>query len=90
MYNSVKSNIPILLKPFFSVSDVIHSIKCRGDSWASTAHLGPDKHGKDIDALDKYAVERWNVLLHHLVGSTANSPVSQDIKDLVNFSGLMR
>jgi len=90
-----ETTLPGNSTPAFNVSynfrqNLRKAVVCGGDSWASTAHLGPDKHGKDIDALDKYAVERWNVLLHHLVGSSANSPVSQDIKDLVNFSGLMR
>nr|XP_009860684.1 general transcription factor IIH subunit 4 [Ciona intestinalis] len=61
-----------------------------GEPWSSTAHLGPDKHGKDIESLDKYASERWEMLLHYLVGSETNSTISQDIKDLINQAGLMK
>jgi len=64
---------------------------CRSkDSWSSTAHLGPDKHVKDIDALDKYAEERWDTLLHYLVGSKENAVVTQDLKDVILQAGLMR
>ena len=35
---------------------------CRGKSWSSSADgLGPDKHAKDVESLDKYAMERWEV-----------------------------
>lgn len=33
-----------------------------GQPWCGVAdHLGPDKHFKDKDFLDKYALERWEV-----------------------------
>ena len=60
------------------------------NGWSSTAHLGPDKHVKDIDALDKYAEERWDTLLHYLVGSQTSAIVSQDLKDVILQAGLMR
>ena len=36
---------------------------CRGSPWVgrSISALGPDKNSKDIDFLDKYAMERWEV-----------------------------
>ncbi|XP_076823667.1 general transcription factor IIH subunit 4-like [Clavelina lepadiformis] len=61
-----------------------------GESWSSTAHLGPDKHAKDVAELDKYATERWEALLHFLVGSASNSAISQDLQDLLVQSGLIR
>lgn len=34
----------------------------RGKAWSDdTAPLGPDRHARDVSALDKYAEERWEV-----------------------------
>lgn len=60
-----------------------------GQVWPTTANLGPDKHAKDAEALDKYSSERWEVILHYLVGSQS-AAVSGDIKELMLQSGLMR
>lgn len=36
--------------------------KNRGKAWwDDTAQLGPDKHARDVPALDRYAEERWEV-----------------------------
>lgn len=36
----------------------------RGKAWSDdTSQLGPDKHARDVPALDKYAEERWEVSL---------------------------
>nr|CAB3251313.1 general transcription factor IIH subunit 4 [Phallusia mammillata] len=61
-----------------------------GEAWSSTEHLGPDKYVKDETALEKYAAERWEVLLHYLVGSESTAVISQDLKDLLLQSRLMR
>lgn len=61
----------------------------RGHLMPTTAELEPDKNAKTPDALEKYASERWEVLLHYLVG-TQQALVSSDIKDLMLQSGLMR
>jgi len=58
-----------------------------GETWANTEHLGPDKHAKSKEDLEKYCTERWGVLLQFLVQSSA--AISQDIKDVILFSGLM-
>lgn len=60
-----------------------------GMPWANTTHLGQDKYAKDIDSIDKYASERWEVLLHFLVGSST-AVVSSSIRELIVNSGLMR
>lgn len=60
------------------------------ETWSSTAHLGPDKYVKDIESLEKYADERWDTLLHYLVGSKTNVAVSQELKDVILKAGLMR
>lgn len=60
-----------------------------GHLMPTTAQLEPDKNAKTPDSLEKYSAERWEVLLHYLVG-TQQALVSSDIKDLMLQSGLMR
>ncbi|ELK27922.1 General transcription factor IIH subunit 4 [Myotis davidii] len=41
-----------------------------GKAWSDdTSQLGPDKHARDVPSLDKYAEERWEVVLHFMAGS---------------------
>lgn len=51
--------------------------------------MGPDRHARDIDSLDRYATERWEVILHFMVGSPC-AAVSQDLAQLLVHAGLMR
>ncbi|XP_078271788.1 general transcription factor IIH subunit 4 [Rhinoraja longicauda] len=61
-----------------------------GKAWADdTSQLGPDKHVRDITSLDKYAMERWEVILHFMVGSPS-AAVSQDLAQLLIQAGLMK
>ncbi|XP_055486651.1 general transcription factor IIH subunit 4 [Leucoraja erinacea] len=61
-----------------------------GKAWADdTSQLGPDKHARDITSLDKYAMERWEVILHFMVGSPS-AAVSQDLSQLLIQAGLMK
>ncbi|XP_069054846.1 general transcription factor IIH subunit 4 [Lepisosteus oculatus] len=61
-----------------------------GKAWTDDAsQLGPDKHARDIESLDKYAMERWEVILHFMVGSPS-AAVSQDLAQLLTQAGLMR
>ncbi|KAM8977234.1 general transcription factor IIH subunit 4 [Pelodytes ibericus] len=61
-----------------------------GKAWADDGSLlGPDKHGKDVLSLDKYAEERWEVILHFMVGSPS-AAVSQDLAQLLIQAGLMK
>uniref|UniRef100_A0A8C4RCH3 General transcription factor IIH subunit 4 n=1 Tax=Erpetoichthys calabaricus TaxID=27687 RepID=A0A8C4RCH3_ERPCA len=61
-----------------------------GKAWADdTTQLGPDKHARDIESLDKYAMERWEVILHFMVGSPS-AAVSQDLAQLLIQAGLMK
>lgn len=40
----------------------------RGNPWTSGGEqLAPDKHSKDIPFLDKYALERWEVLIRQFI-----------------------
>ncbi|KAM6038236.1 general transcription factor IIH subunit 4 isoform 3-T3 [Chlamydotis macqueenii] len=62
----------------------------RGKAWSDdTSQLGPDKHARDVPALDKYAEERWEVILHFMVGSPS-AAVSQDLAQLLVQAGLMK
>ncbi|XP_008330026.1 general transcription factor IIH subunit 4 [Cynoglossus semilaevis] len=61
-----------------------------GKAWADEGSaLGPDRHARDIDSLDHYAMERWEVILHFMVGSTS-AAVSQDLAQLLVQAGLMK
>uniref|UniRef100_A0A3B3Z818 General transcription factor IIH subunit 4 n=1 Tax=Periophthalmus magnuspinnatus TaxID=409849 RepID=A0A3B3Z818_9GOBI len=61
-----------------------------GKAWADEgSSLGPDRHARDIESLDKYALERWEVILHFMVGSPS-AAVSQDLAQLLVQAGLMR
>ncbi|XP_072303915.1 general transcription factor IIH subunit 4 [Eucyclogobius newberryi] len=61
-----------------------------GKAWADEgSSLGPDRHARDIGSLDKYAMERWEVILHFMVGSPS-AAVSQDLAQLLVQAGLMR
>uniref|UniRef100_A0A8C6U5V5 General transcription factor IIH subunit 4 n=1 Tax=Neogobius melanostomus TaxID=47308 RepID=A0A8C6U5V5_9GOBI len=62
-----------------------------GKAWADEggSSLGPDRHARDIESLDKYAMERWEVILHFMVGSPS-AAVSQDLAQLLVQAGLMK
>ncbi|XP_068123436.1 general transcription factor IIH subunit 4 isoform X1 [Hyperolius riggenbachi] len=61
-----------------------------GKAWADDgSQMGPDKHGKDVPSLDKYAEGRWEVILQFMVGSP-NATVSQDLAQLLIQAGLMK
>ncbi|XP_061764292.1 general transcription factor IIH subunit 4 isoform X2 [Nerophis ophidion] len=61
-----------------------------GKAWADEGTcLGPDRHARDIESLDRYAMERWEVILQFMVGSTT-AAVSQDLAQLLTQAGLMK
>uniref|UniRef100_A0A8C5G0B0 General transcription factor IIH subunit 4 n=1 Tax=Gouania willdenowi TaxID=441366 RepID=A0A8C5G0B0_GOUWI len=60
-----------------------------GKAWADEGTtLGPDRHARDLESLDRYAMERWEVILQFMVGSP--SAVSQDLAQLLVQAGLMK
>ena len=62
----------------------------RGKAWSDEgSSIGPDRHARDVGSLDRYAMERWEVILHFMVGSP-NAAVSQDLAQLLSQAGLMR
>uniref|UniRef100_A0A9R1SIJ1 General transcription factor IIH subunit 4 n=2 Tax=Cyprinus carpio TaxID=7962 RepID=A0A9R1SIJ1_CYPCA len=61
-----------------------------GKPWADEgSNLGPDRHARDVESLDRYAMERWEVILHFMVGSPS-AAVSQDLAQLLIQAGLMK
>ncbi|KAJ4928595.1 hypothetical protein JOQ06_016385 [Pogonophryne albipinna] len=61
-----------------------------GKAWADEgSSLGPDRHARDIRSLDRYAMERWEVILQFMVGSPG-AAVSQDLALLLVQAGLMK
>ncbi|XP_005091897.1 general transcription factor IIH subunit 4 [Aplysia californica] len=62
-----------------------------GNPWIGNKDLTIDKYAKDIPFLDKYALERWECVLHFMVGSNQGTDgVNTDITDVLLHSGLMR
>ena len=63
----------------------------RGNDWNMKIPAGPDPKAKDIPALDEYATERWECVLHFMVGSQQkNQPISTDAINLLQHAGLMK
>lgn len=61
-----------------------------GNSWTRGSALEPDKHTKDIESLEKYAIDRWECVLNFLVGSpSSREMLTDDIINLIEYSGLM-
>ncbi|OQR66492.1 general transcription factor IIH subunit 4-like [Tropilaelaps mercedesae] len=63
-----------------------------GDPWLVYGMLDKDKHGRDVKFLDQYAKERWDCVLHYMVGSEvpAESGISNDTIRILLRSGLMK
>ncbi|XP_030645084.1 general transcription factor IIH subunit 4 [Chanos chanos] len=79
----------IVLNPVFKENLRI-ALLGGGKAWADEgSSLGPDRHARDVESLDRYAMERWEVILHFMVGSPS-AAVSQDLAQLLIQAGLMR
>ena len=62
-----------------------------GSPWTGAATVGTDKHAKDASFLANYAKERWECVLHYMVGSKGGvSGVSRDVIDILLHSRLMK
>ncbi|KAJ8366761.1 hypothetical protein AAFF_G00342540 [Aldrovandia affinis] len=79
----------LLLNPVFK-ENLRVALLGGGQAWADEgSSLGPDRHPRDVGSLDRYALERWEVILHFMVGSPS-AAVSQDLAQLLTQAGLMR
>lgn len=49
-----------------------------------------DPKARDIAFLDAYAMERWECVLHFMVGSHQHEVISSDALQLLHHAGLMK
>lgn len=49
-----------------------------------------DPKARDISFLDAYAMERWECVLHFMVGSHQHEVISSDALQLLHHAGLMK
>ena len=54
-----------------------------------SANLEPDPNQRSIEALDKYATDRWDTVLHYMVGSSHQTGISSDAVRVLVGSNLM-
>jgi len=60
-----------------------------GSPWF--APLPPDKYNRDAASLDSYASERWECILHYMVGTAGSAEnINKDIKDVLLNAKLMK
>lgn len=62
----------------------------RGRPWSMSAQLEPDTKPRDIPYLDNYAMERWECVLHYMVGSQAQEGISADAVRILLHANLMK
>lgn len=68
----------------------INCILRRGQPWSMSSQLEADPKPRDIAYLDNYALERWECLLHYMVGSTQQELVSGDAAFILHHANLMK
>ncbi|CAN8019168.1 unnamed protein product [Ixodes persulcatus] len=61
-----------------------------GQPWAVYSTLEKDKHGRDAQFLDRYAMERWECVLHFMVGCHTKEGISADAVRILLHAGLMK
>ncbi|XP_075732606.1 general transcription factor IIH subunit 4-like [Rhipicephalus microplus] len=61
-----------------------------GKQWAVYNALEKDKHGRDAAFLDQYAAERWECVLHFMVGCHTTEGISVDAVRTLLHAGLMK
>nr|CAD7402489.1 unnamed protein product [Timema cristinae] len=62
----------------------------RGKAWSMSSQLEADTRPRDIQYLDKYAMERWECVLHYMVGSQQQEGISADAVRILLHAGLMK
>ncbi|XP_067137640.1 general transcription factor IIH subunit 4 [Centruroides vittatus] len=62
-----------------------------GQPWSVCTTLEEDKHARDIAFLDTYAMERWESVLHFMVGSQQSTEgISSDTRTILQLAKLMK
>ncbi|XP_061720283.1 general transcription factor IIH subunit 4 isoform X2 [Cydia pomonella] len=60
-----------------------------GRPWSMSMSLEPDGKARDVAFLDAYASERWECVLHYMVGSAQTEGISADAVRILLHAGLM-
>ncbi len=75
---------------FFLSRKVVWSFEhFSGESWLMQPMTEPDPNRRDIAYLDQYAQDRWNTVLHYMVGSSHQEGISADAVNILLKSGLI-
>nr|CAG4650904.1 EOG090X04KD [Simocephalus serrulatus]SVE94182.1 EOG090X04KD [Simocephalus serrulatus] len=61
-----------------------------GNEWSMKLPTDTDPKARDISFLDAYAMERWECVLHFMVGSHQHEVISSDALQLLHHAGLMK
>ncbi|XP_067002573.1 general transcription factor IIH subunit 4 [Anabrus simplex] len=61
-----------------------------GKPWSMSSQLEVDSKPRDIPYLDSYAMERWECVLHYMVGSQQQEGISADAVRILLHAGLMK
>ncbi|XP_064457313.1 general transcription factor IIH subunit 4-like [Ornithodoros turicata] len=61
-----------------------------GQPWSVYSALEKDKHVRDANFLDQYALERWECVLHFMVGCHSKEGISADAVRILLHAGLMK
>ncbi|XP_011494040.1 PREDICTED: general transcription factor IIH subunit 4 [Ceratosolen solmsi marchali] len=61
-----------------------------GTSWTMSNQLETDSKPRDVAFLDSYALERWECVLHYMVGSQQQEGISADAVRILLHAGLMK
>uniref|UniRef100_A0A1B6C308 General transcription factor IIH subunit 4 n=3 Tax=Clastoptera arizonana TaxID=38151 RepID=A0A1B6C308_9HEMI len=78
-----------ILNPVFKKNAKI-AINGGGRPWTMSAQLEADAKPRDIGYLDKYAMERWECVLHYMVGSQQQEGISADAVRILLHASLMK
>ncbi|KAF7989625.1 hypothetical protein HCN44_008299 [Aphidius gifuensis] len=60
-----------------------------GKPWTMSNQLDTDSKPRDVAFLDSYAIERWECVLHYMVGSKQQEGISADAVRILLHAGLM-
>ncbi|XP_030764948.1 general transcription factor IIH subunit 4 [Sitophilus oryzae] len=61
-----------------------------GKQWSMSSALEPDKNARDVSFLDTYSSERWECVLHYMVGSQQQEGISADAVRILLHAKLMK
>ncbi|XP_014208985.1 general transcription factor IIH subunit 4-like [Copidosoma floridanum] len=61
-----------------------------GAPWTMSSQLETDSKPRDVAFLDSYALERWECVLHYMVGSQQQEGISADAVRILLHAGLMK